>query len=301
MGQTDSSTSRSMTGFGREVVEGEGVALEVEIRSVNSRYLDLSFRLPKSYQRFEPMLREVVAEKLSRGRVEVTINRTVTSAEYSVRFDSTLAEEYLRLGKEFLAQKGLWTSEIEREFAQQVCLRREVLDRDEESLDEEKEQILLRKSVEQCVAKLVAMRIVEGKALAQDIQERFDSVKINAESIGKRIKEKESILGSRLKEKMEKVLKEHALDEQRLALEVALLIEKSDISEELTRIESHLSQVEDVFQRHPHGRKIEFLLQELGREFNTVASKAQDAQISQIVIDVKASLEKIKEQIQNVE
>lgn len=292
---------RSMTGFGREEVEGAGVCLELELRSVNSRYLDISFRLPRNYQRFEPLLRQIISQELERGRVELTINRTVIASDYSVRFDQKLADEYMRLGQEFFEKKKLWSKEVERDFALQVCSRKEVLERDEDTIHESEEQELLRTALLSCLERLVKMRIVEGKALSADIQSRFERIAQCSKDIRKKIGEKEQDTQARLREKMEKILSEQSLDEQRLALEVAILIDKSDISEELTRIESHLSQVETILKTYPHGRKVEFLLQELGREFNTIASKAQDASISQQVIEVKAEIEKIKEQIQNVE
>lgn len=295
-------SSRSMTGFGRASVQGDSLQLDVEIRTVNSRYLDFFFRMPKIYNRYERDLRELLSESLQRGRVEVSITRTLLGDDRPVRLDKNLAKQYFELGHSVCDELGVWNDTVASGLIAEIINRREILDREEEEiLDEEGEKESVLHVTKLALEQLCEMRKEEGVLLNEDITSRLLRLETLRQDIAQHVQGTGEEIQQRLHEKISALIDDANVDSERLALEVAVLVEKTDVTEELTRLTSHFQQMTSLLREYPQGRKGEFLIQEIGREFNTIASKTQHAEVQQKVVEAKAELEKIREQIQNIE
>ncbi|MBN8548179.1 MAG: YicC family protein [Deltaproteobacteria bacterium] len=291
----------SMTGYGHATAKRAGISVEVEVRTVNSRYLDCTLKLPRPYTIFEPELRERAAAKLQRGRVEISVSRTVQAAQrQGLRFDKALFEQYLKVYRSAYHAAGAKEVSLEN-TVQNILARREVLDIGEIPAQLEQEKTLLWEGIDAALADLDSMRRSEGKRLGLDMLQRVETLRgIRSEIARKALRAPEE-LQNRLQERMNKLLAAAHIDESRICAEAALLAEKVDVSEELVRLDSHFAQFESTLAVTPNGRKLDFLLQEFGREFNTISSKAQDAAIQSAVVDAKTEIEKLREQVQNVE
>lgn len=290
---------RSMTGYGREERVFKGGLLAVEIRSVNSKYCDLSLRLPKLLLPFESTLRSLVQQRIARGRIELSVTYNgAADRSRTLQLDLPLAQQYRRLLHQLKTKLNL---KGEIDVALLVGLR-DVISSVEvvqpiSGLDKAAE-----KAISRALDRLDAMRAREGRALAQDTTARIMSIRDAADRIRARAPRVVADHQSRLDARVQQLAGGLKLDPARLAQEVALFAERCDITEELTRIESHLAQFEEMMtRREPVGRSLDFLIQELNREVNTVGSKANDAAIAQEVVAVKSELEKLREQVQNIE
>lgn len=292
-----------MTGFGRASSSGE-VRCWAEIRSVNHRYLDLSVRLPQGLAGLEPAVRERVAARLNRGRVEVTVGLRyeasgdgATGDEVRVRVDRTLLRAYRQAAADAAAEWGGAMVSLDL-----VLQQPGVLSVEEAVPDLDRLWAGLQPVLDEALDRLVAMRRREGERLGHDLHRRLGQV---AGLVG-RIKEQAPRMvenyRTRLADRVESLLRRGELDPGRLEAEVVLFAERVDIAEELVRMESHLSEFDRTLAGGgPVGRRLDFLLQELLRETNTVGSKAQDGQIAAWVVDVKTELERMREQVQNLE
>lgn len=290
----------SMTGFGRAAETTDGVQLEVEVRTVNSRYCDLQFRMPREYTVFESRLRSELGELFARGRIDVQVNRTVTAgSEAGVHIDPALFADYLSAYERAVAPLGLWNESFRRQAALELVSKRELLS--ETPPDASREEGLLFETVKQAAQNALEMRRKEGEALERDLRERLKSLS----EIVRKVQQKEGDLLSgkeeALRSRIAQLLKDQEVDEARFAQEAAYLVDRFDLSEETTRLLSHIEQFEVNLQEHRIGRKLEFLLQEIGRELNTIASKAQHADVQQLAVDAKGEVERMREQAQNVE
>jgi uncharacterized protein (TIGR00255 family) len=291
---------KSMTAFGRaeEIVEGNAFA--VEIRSVNGRYREVMVRMPSQFLPLEDRIKKLISTKISRGRVEVSIkmkNGSRTVADVGVNVP--LAKAYYAALCELSD-----TMKIEGKVELQTLLSMQgIIIPVEPEEDVERTWSVLALCVNEALKGVEAMRISEGMAIYQDFEGRIQCV----EKELLRLKELASTVLTqghlRLKERIAKLTQGAVeIDPDRLAQEVALLADKSDITEEIVRAESHLKQFRSIVEAEgPAGRALDFLLQELNREVNTIGSKGGDAQLSQIVVTLKSELEKIREQVQNVE
>jgi len=292
----------SMTGFAKAQASNNEVAIELELRSVNSRFLDLNLRLPKEYQLFEQIIRKKISSEVSRGRIEMNcLRHSLSTAQRSVRMDQDLLDQYLSQAEQVARARGLWSKECERELFLEFIGRREILDNQEGDIDIQDEQVLFESALEEALKSLREMRAQEGADLHRDLLERISTLSDYTVLIEENLSGKATAIQERLVERISKLISESTIDSQRLEMEVAILVDKSDISEELVRIKSHLSQFRLVLESPPNGRKLDFLLQEFLREFNTIGSKIQDSQSQQLVVDAKSIIEKLKEQVQNVE
>ncbi len=293
---------KSMTGFGTASVKlagkGRG-SIAVQTKSVNQRFLDLKVSLPKEYAPWEADVRKAVQDRLERGRVEVWVTRDGGTDERTrVEIDEKLAEAYVdewRRLKKKLKLKG----EID------VALLRGAPDlyrsREATSLAPEAERDALVQAVGAAIKELEAAREREGAHLAKDMGARVSALETIAEGMGGRAIASRDATRKRIEERMRELV-EGKVDESRLLQEAAFQSERSDVTEEIVRLRSHLHGLRDLIaKREPVGKRIDFLLQEVQREVNTVASKSADLPLTQLAVEAKAEVEKIREQVQNIE
>jgi uncharacterized protein (TIGR00255 family) len=290
---------KSMTGYGRGEWQGEGRRVEVEVKSFNHRYLDISLRLPRGLASLESQVRNFIKQRLSRGRVEFFVQVDNSSLpEQKLELDVALAKDLhfaLQSLKEVLGIPGEIRIETMANF-------KDIFGHKEVEIDLEKEWTFLQGALEGALNGLEKMRSREGLTLREDFLCRLQTIE---EMIGAIEGKAPGVLRAshdRLAERVRELSGALSIDEGRLAQEVAYLAERSDITEELVRIRSHLNQFREMLDRpEPMGRKLEFLLQEINREANTIGSKASDAGMAQVIVGVKSELEKMREQVQNVE
>ena len=291
---------KSMTAFGRGEVEAGETLINVEIRTVNHRFRDVLMRLPKAVQPLEEALRARVAEMVGRGRVEIgfQLETRGEQPDLEVELNVPLARAYVRVFHEL--QERFGADPAVR--AEALCQFRDVLqvrpvERDTESL---KEPAL--EALGEALGAMDRMRVEEGRAIEEDFRRRIRMLRDHLERIEGRAPLVVEEYGKRLRERISALAGEIDLDRNRLAQEVATFAGRCDITEEIVRSRSHLNQFEQYLDEgEPVGRRLEFLLQEMNREANTISSKASDADISATVVEVKAELEKLREQVQNVE
>lgn len=290
----------SMTGFGRGMAAQDGREMTVELKSVNHRYLDLSFRMPRHISFAEDTLRTALNDSLSRGHVDVYVNyRNTRSDAKEVRIDTALLGAYLKSVKAAAAELR-----EENDMTLSNALRLpDVTDIVEADEDDEAVKALTKEAVDKAIAELITARRGEGERLANDLTERLatvDGLRGKIETRAPMVVEEYRI---KLNERIEAMLGGTVeVDAQRLATEVALFADKASIDEELVRLKSHTAQARELLsQSEAAGRRLDFVVQEMNREFNTIGSKANDAEIAKLVILGKAELEKIREQVQNIE
>ncbi|MBX7144423.1 MAG: YicC family protein [Oligoflexia bacterium] len=292
----------SMTGFGAGKASANNVTVEVELKTVNGRFFDFVARLPRIYNAFEQEMRELLATSIERGRVEFSVSRTVAAdGRARVVCDQALVRSYLAAYRSGLSVVPAASRPSESECLRDILSRAEVIHQEEEALELAQERKLLVRASEQALQQVLTMRASEGKRLVLDIEDRQGKIARLRGKIGQLVSGQSERTRLRLEERVSKLLATVQLDQSRLLTEVALLAERADVSEELVRIDSHLKQFSTEIKKPSVGRRLDFLLQEFGREFNTVGSKVQDAQIQSLVVEAKAELEKIREQVQNLE
>jgi uncharacterized protein (TIGR00255 family) len=292
---------RSMTGYGKADGEGACGRITVEIRSVNHRYGEISVRLPRPLLPFEGEVRKAVAARLKRGKIDVTIQRDETAdLQNKPLVNIPLAKAYRDAFDQLREELGLYTDQVNLSL---ILAQRDVLvgGRPEEADDEGARQELME-AVLRAVDLAEAMRLAEGGALKADLEGRRQALALIMDRLAQRVPVAVENSGARLRERLAQLLGDTAVDEARLAQEIAVMADRSDVTEELVRFNSHLAQFDQMLaQDEPVGRKLDFLLQELNREVNTIGSKANDAEVATLVIELKAELEKIREQVQNIE
>jgi uncharacterized protein (TIGR00255 family) len=291
---------QSMTGYGRGLAERGGLAVVVEIRSVNHRFLDLKLRGAPLDAALEDRLTARVKARVSRGALSVTVRFQGGTSRGGVHVDVEAARRaYGELSR--LADALELDASIGLTLLSQVP---GVLVQVEGERDDDLQGELLLEACDAALAALRTMREVEGKTLADDLRLRLDALAAIADQLTSLASTAPAEAERRLRERLARLLANAkvALDEGRLAQEVALLADRMDVSEELVRARSHIVQMGDVMRGGGEvGRRLDFLVQELGREWNTIASKAQAAEIARAVVEAKAELERIREQVQNLE
>ncbi len=289
---------RSMTGYGRGQGKANGLTFSVEIRAVNHRYADINVKAPRLLLPFEAEIKKQVAVVLQRGKIDVFINQEASEGIVSVpAVNQTVAQAYVDLFKQMQLQFDL-TSEIPLEL---LMAQKDVLIVKENAIDEDDLRAVLKQAVSEALVGTLKMREAEGEATRLDIASRLDFVTTSLNSITARSPQVPLEWQQKLKERLQR-LAEDAVDEQRIAQELALFADRCDISEELTRFLSHLQQLDLLFSsEEPVGRQMDFLIQELNRETNTMGSKSNDAELTRNVVAIKAELEKVREQVQNIE
>lgn len=288
---------KSMTGFGKGQATAANISVGVEIKSVNHRFCDVGIKGPKVVSQLEAGLKKRVGELLIRGKVDVFINLEIIGKQgYEARLNLPLAEAVVS-SLNALRQKFDLKDAVTLEM---VAAQKDVLQLEEKiSLEELKP--CLEEALKMALENMESMRAAEGDCLKIDFQQRLSSL----EALISRISERSPVVPGEWQEKLKQRLERYAadieVDPQRIAQELAIFADRCDISEELTRFNSHLDQFNGLLESsEPVGRKLDFLVQEINRETNTVGSKANDAEIGRLVVDLKAELEKIREQVQNV-
>ncbi|MBQ5314694.1 MAG: YicC family protein [Oscillospiraceae bacterium] len=290
---------KSMTGYGRGQATVDGTDILVEIKSVNNRYYDFSARLPRMYGYLEEKLKTFMNGSISRGKIEVSVsiyNSGSKSEEISINLD--VANGYINALREANQSLGL-TDDITLSHVSrfpEVFIVKKIIE------DEESVWNNIKPVAEEAVAKFVAMRETEGEKMKEDLSSRLDFILSKVEEVEKISPTTTENYRNRLYQKLKDVLSDNNIDEQRILTEAAIFSEKVAVDEETVRLRSHISQFRELLETdEPVGRKLDFLVQEMNRESNTIGSKAQDIAITKIVVDVKSEIEKIREQIQNIE
>jgi uncharacterized protein (TIGR00255 family) len=290
---------RSMTGFGRGRGEIGGRRMVVEIRSVNHRFLELKVRLPWVAPALEQLLSQAVRKRFDRGAISLSI-RDEGGAEGASRVtaDIGLAKAYAQALGQVATACGL----DERPSLALIVSQPGVLQAGQEALDGEVMWGALAPAVEQALDELVASRTREGHALRADLGLRLEALRRITAEVRGLAAEAPGEARRRLEERLRRLLQPGEVDPQRLAQEVALIADRADVTEELTRLAAHLDEVERLISAvEPSGRRLDFLAQELHREINTIGSKTQRAEIAGRVLEAKAEIERLREQVQNVE
>jgi len=291
---------KSMTAYGRAEYSLGDILFISEIKSVNNRYRDIILRIPKNFQIFDKELRSVISSRIKRGRIEASIQMEESSDEtpYTLELNEPLVNSYFKIFNQLAEQFGL-DHEIRIES---LCQMRDVILFRPETVEVDKVKPGFQEVLRQALDSLDVMRIKEGEAIEADFVMRIDLLEKHLYEVENRAPVLVQEYRKRLKENIERMLKDIAMDEARLAQEVALFAEKSDITEEIVRLRSHLKQFREYISLDDAvGRRLDFLIQEMNREVNTIGSKASDTIISRVVVEMKAEVEKLREQVQNVE
>ena len=284
---------RSMTAYGRgEHSEGD-TTFTAELKSLNNRYRDVILRIPKTFQALEDEIRSQIASKVRRGRIEVSIQmeKNAAETEYELELNLPLVRSLIRIFEELNEQFGL----DDKIAPETLCQMRDVILYKPHDVDIEEARPALQEVIRLALDSLDKMRRVEGQAIEEDFLKRLKLIEAYLDDI-------EDGAPTVVKEKMHKISQDIELDESRLMQEVAIFADRCDITEEIVRLRSHLKQFQNYMSVDDSiGRRLDFLIQEMNREVNTISSKTFDSSISAKVVEIKGELEKLREQVQNVE
>ena len=288
-----------MTGYGRCVETVNGREFTVEVRSVNNRYLDCTVKLPRSLTFAEETVKQAVKAAISRGKVDVFITvRSEGGMEAKVTLNAAMVEGYLAAMKQMVTDYGV-TDDISVSL---LARMNDVFSIEREEVDEEQLLSDLMGVVKQALENYNAMRAAEGKALENDLRSRGETILTLVSQVEAGNAQTVVDYRTRLENKLKEVLANTAIDESRILTEAAIFADKVAVDEETVRLRSHLQQMNNMLTTGGAiGRKLDFLLQEMNRETNTIGSKCSDVRLARIVVDMKAELEKIREQTQNIE
>ena len=289
-----------MTGFGRCESQNEDYSCKTEIRSVNNRYIDINTRFPKSMMTLDSSVKKLIKSRCARGSFDLNISiekNNGNSGDLVLLPNLDLAEQYRQA-----FQKIKDRLELEGEIDINLLLSmKDVVKAEPTSPDPAREELILA-TVEDALSALIQMREEEGKHLGEDILSRLESIEKNGEFIKSRQSESVRAYKERLEERIKLLSNGVEIDPLRIAQETAIMADRCDVTEEVVRLESHINQFKNLLKKNqPLGRKLEFLIQEINRETNTIGSKTIDSEVSQTVIEIKSDLEKVREQLQNIE
>lgn len=290
---------KSMTGYGRAQKEFDGLTVTVEIKSVNSRYFEFSSRVYKNYSFIEDKLKSYVHSVISRGKVECSVQIDATETDdVIVQLNESLAAGYVNAVNSLAEKYGL-----ENDFkVSHLASHNDIFLVRKAPADEDKIWNCVSETLGEATSAFVSMRKTEGAKLIDDILSRADLIITYVEKIEIRSPETVKEYNDKLLARMREVLGDTSVDEQRLLTEAAIVADKIAVAEETVRLRSHIAQLHEISKsEEPIGRKLDFLVQEINREANTIGSKANDIEIARLVIEIKSEVEKIREQIQNIE
>ena len=288
----------SMTGYGRcEIEENERKVL-VEINSVNHRYLDLNIKVPRLLMHLEDQIRKMIKEKVARGKVEIAISsQSVAKEDLEIIVNKAMGAAYLEGLRKLGSQLGL-----EDDLKLSALMNVSELVTVQKKMDDEEQVTIIEKALSGALEAFRAMRAKEGEHLREDILGKNETLRQMVQEIEAKSPEVVAGYKERLDNRLAQLLNEAQVDEARIATEVALFADKCAIDEEVTRLKSHIKQLEDILNEGGTvGRKLDFLMQEMNREANTIGSKANNYEITKIVVALKTEIEKIREQVQNIE
>jgi len=290
----------SMTGFGRGEYKDDNYQFLVECKTINHKYADINIRLPRKLSFLEDKARILVKDYIKRGRVDLYIKLDLLGSEdVNLKFDEELATQYVSILNQIKDKFNL----VDDISVMNIAKFPDIIKTEECEDDEDALWSMLKVALENALIKLREMRSEEGKKLAQDIQDRCNLLKNYIEDIEKYSYNVVIDYKEKLKSRISDILEDPSIiDENRLAQEVAIYADKCSITEEIVRFKSHIEQLKNTVSKNESiGRKIDFLIQEMNRETNTIGSKSSDLNITNLVVEVKSELEKIREQIQNIE
>ena len=289
---------KSMTGFGRGRFEDNGKEIVIEIKSVNHKYHDINVKMPRCISYLEDFTKKRINEEITRGKIDVFISYTnFSNANKEVNLDEELAKRYLdslkNIADKLNIEKNISIIDIAR-LPEVITV---VDKQDEEQMKNE-----LTIALDDALQQFLNMRKTEGEKIAHDLTRRLNLIKENIEQISKFSTGLVEEYIVKLKERIKEVLKDNIIDENRLAMETVIYADKTSIEEEITRLNSHIVQFKNMInEEKPMGKKLDFLIQEMNREINTIASKANCLDITKLVVETKNEIENIREQIQNIE
>ncbi|WP_295802691.1 YicC/YloC family endoribonuclease [uncultured Veillonella sp.] len=292
---------KSMTGFGSGTATKDGITCTVEIKSVNARFLDLFIRSPKQINPFETIIRGLVQDRIIRGKVEVSVSiQDAGERPKTFTINSVLRKQI----QELLVQEEFYDDPKKVPLQAVNSISNEWIQQQDTPIAEDVLSEIVKESTTQALDALIAMRTVEGKHIEQDLLSRISTL----ENVIKHIDEKKAGAVEAYREHIKGKIQEYlvsleaSISEDRFLQEIALLADKTDITEEIVRFTSHVVQLKNTLvDENSIGRKVDFILQEMNREVNTIGSKAMDSSITEFVVQLKCELEKIREQVQNVE
>lgn len=291
---------RSMTGFGHgEVSNDKNQKVTVEMKSVNHRYCDISLKLPKKLAMFEANIRNIMKEYASRGKIDIYVSyEDLSETAVSLHYNQAMAEEYMQVFKKMQEDFNIET----KITAEALAKYPEVVTIEEVQQDEEVWWELLEAALRQAAEKFVETRTIEGANLKRDLLGKLDQMAADVAFIEERSPQIIAEYRSKLEEKVKEFLEDSTIEENRIAAEVTLYADKIAVDEEIVRLQSHISSMTDVLESDESiGRKLDFMAQEMNREANTILSKSSDADLADHAIELKTNVEKVREQIQNIE
>ena len=290
---------RSMTGFGRAEAERDGRKIMIEIKAVNHRFLDINIRMPRSLGFTEESIRKTIKGNLSRGRVDVYVNYSALRDDAkTAKVDLGLIRSFLDAARVSAEQTGI-TDDLQ--LSDIVRIPDAILI-EEAAEDEQQQTALVDDALDTALGALTDMRQREGDALGHNLLECLDALGSITETIDSRKDDVPKVYSERLKQRIAELLEGCEVDPARFNTEVAYIADKADITEEIVRLKTHIQQFKSTMSKDiAVGRKLDFIVQEMNREMNTIGSKSQDMQITNAVIEGKSVLEKIREQVQNIE
>ncbi|WP_343249913.1 YicC/YloC family endoribonuclease [Diplocloster hominis] len=290
---------KSMTGFGRSEAQDENRKFLVEMKAVNHRYLDINIRMPKKLAFFETAIRSLLKNYIQRGKVDVFISyEDFTENKLALRYNSDIAAEYLqymkKMAQDFELEDSIQVSTLAR--------LPEVFTLEDQAPDEKELWALLEQALKGAAEQFVETRLVEGEHLKNDLLAKLDGMSVLVDEIERRSPEIIREYREKLEEKVKELLADTQIEESRIATEVVIYADKICVDEEMVRLRSHIAGTKAALSAGDGvGRKLDFIAQELNREANTILSKANDMEISNVAIDLKTEIEKVREQIQNIE
>lgn len=291
---------RSMTGFGHgEVSNDKNQKVTVEMKSVNHRYCDISLKLPKKLTMFEANIRNIMKEYASRGKIDIYVSyEDLSETAVSLHYNQAMAEEYMQVFKKMQEDFNIET----KITAEALAKYPEVVTIEEVQQDEEVWWELLEAALRQAAEKFVETRTIEGANLKRDLLGKLDQMAADVAFIEERSPQIIAEYRSKLEEKVKEFLEDSTIEENRIAAEVTLYADKIAVDEEIVRLQSHISSMTDVLESDESiGRKLDFMAQEMNREANTILSKSSDVDLADHAIELKTNVEKVREQIQNIE
>ncbi|HHW30203.1 MAG TPA: YicC family protein [Clostridiaceae bacterium] len=290
---------RSMTGFGRCIYQQDGREFQVEIKTVNHRYTDIFIKMPRNIMFLEDKVRDLISKNLSRGKIDVYIlYKSLTETSKLIFLDEAVAASYMEAVKKLRDKYGL-KDDISVSLISQFpeVFRVENVQEDEEAI-----WSVLQVAVQNALDALIKMREQEGETLKKDLIQKAESLESTIDRITLRAPEVVKEYKIKLENRIKELLEQQTIDESRIATEVAFFADRCSIDEELVRLRSHMHQFVDTLNmEQPVGRKLDFLIQEINREVNTIGSKANDLEITKNIIELKSEIEKMREQVQNIE
>ena len=291
---------RSMTGFGHgEVSNDKNQKVTVEMKSVNHRYCDISLKLPKKLAMFEANIRNIMKEYASRGKIDIYVSyEDLSETAVSLHYNQAMAEEYMQVFKKMQEDFNIET----KITAEALAKYPEVVTIEEVQQDEEVWWELLEAALRQAAEKFVETRTIEGANLKRDLLGKLDQMAADVAFIEERSPQIIAEYRSKLEEKVKEFLEDSTIEENRIAAEVTLYADKIAVDEEIVRLQSHISSMTDVQESDERiGRKLDFMEQEMNRESNTILYKSSDVDLADHAIELKTNVEKVREQIQNIE